>query len=276
MIRHESKMEKLLDNSLVSFYWIGFILADGSFGYYIKNYKGIRFTFVLAEKDKNQVEKISLFLNIPLRKVKNGYGIHKVQNDIMFKIMKKFDMKLNKSLNPPNTSKYNGFSLCRKIALIIGYIDGDGCLKNRSKSKHNSKDTSLTIKNHASWISFDNWVLENIEKFVGYDKRLGELKKTIINSFGYCSLNINRNAVLVKLKKFAEKHKLPIMERKWNKIIDYENKEERSYRLGMIFYDLYKKYPKNKTVFFSKKMGITCDEVNRIRRRLSLNKKALK
>ena len=106
--------------------------------------------------------------------------------------------------NPPKTISY--FSYEHQIALLAGFIDGDGCIRHPSK---NRKDFILTIKVHSSWLN----ILAEFNSLI-CDKNFCK-----INSAGYAVLTITNSEYLKKLKKQLLQLNLPLLNRKWD-IID--------------------------------------------------------
>jgi hypothetical protein len=191
---------------------MGFILADGSFD------KNGRIAVGLAKKDLDHLTTLSLILESNIIPHEQYYSTSKQNKLIGKRIQEKFDVKQNKTIHPPNTNKYN-FTGEQKLALIIGFIDGDGCILNQSGGR---RDCFLRIKNHRSWINFHNWCRENISLFT---KR--GIPQAKVNKSGYSELVISQNKILVFLKEFSLKKKLPILKRKWSKVIDYINRNEK-------------------------------------------------
>lgn len=121
---------KLMDNSYESFYWLGFILADGSF------YK-TRFEFSLQEKDLDCLKSFCLYIgNSPIYKKGNSYRTffnNKIANKEF--CYKKLFARLNIYCNFANIKDKNIMTLavCRKqeihnlyenlIKLNINYLE---------------------------------------------------------------------------------------------------------------------------------------------------------
>jgi hypothetical protein len=206
-------VEKLLLDDLISFYWMGLLLADGSFD------KDGRMNISLGDKDKQHIEKLALFLNSSVKTYtrKTNFSDSATTHSISIlstyygqKIRDKFDLHLNKTENPPDFSKYViDFTEDQFLSLLIGFIDGDGYI-------HTKKDGKQTIKIeiHPSWKSN----LEQVEKFIyskfPYKKRTKVLTK--INTRGYASLEFSNSLQVADIKRFAITKNLPFLERKWN------------------------------------------------------------
>lgn len=230
----------LLNDDYETFYWIGFLLADGSFS-------DVRLRFGLSEKDKEHVEKFAKFIKykqdikIGYTKLKDkqfGFCSLSIQDKIIVpQIINKFDIKQTKTYNPPHSiNKWN-----RKLilALFAGFIDGDGSII----KKTNRKDAKLGIKIHSSWLH----ILEEFSNIIFNKNYCG------INKEGYAYLAIEEFPILRKLKLELLNLHIPLLERKWNNIDEnYINKYERGQILrplikqdfnnGMLRKDICKKY----------------------------------
>ena len=209
-------VEILLENNVESFYWIGFLLADGSF-------KTKRLCLGLSYKDIEHLKKFGKFIQY---KGKYKIGISKL-NDKEFKscgidvqdsvyvpkIMNKFNIHHNKTKNPPNTIlKWDRKLL---LALFAGFLDGDGCII----KKTNRSDAKFGIQIHSSWLH----ILQEFNKIIFDNKCYCE-----INERGYAVLRSENFPILRKLKLEVLELNIPILKRKWDKINEnYINRLER-------------------------------------------------
>ena len=146
-----TNLKKLLDDEYESFYWIGFILADG----YIANKK--RLSITISEKDAEHLQKFCDYVNVQhiehLTNNTRHYVRMSAQDSIYVpKIAEKFDISNAKTYNPPRLELLKRFTREQILSLAIGFIDGDGSIKHQYKRK----DCSLTIKNHSSWLDILN------------------------------------------------------------------------------------------------------------------------
>lgn len=209
----ESNMNILLKNNSESFYWIGFLLADG----HINN--SIRIKLVLSTKDIDHLIKFSKYVECDNIQSDDIKCIVSLQNkEVCPQICDKFFIKSDKTYNPPNFNLYL-FDKELLFSLIIGFIDGDGSIKKLYKRN----DSNLTIHLHKSW----EYNLIFIENFIyEYFKETKFKKLSKIGNDGYSRLIISNNKILNMLKKECLRLKLPIMNRKWD-IID-ENKISRN------------------------------------------------
>lgn len=198
----KNQLVKLLDGSLESFYWLGFLFADGSF------VKDERISLCISSKDINHLYKYCDFLGVPRKRVKTrvvkAFGSEfqssglVVKDVITFRNLKsKYSIFSNKTKNPPDISTISDKD--SRMSLWLGFLDGDGSVVYQT----GRNDVSLKIKCHHSWGDF-------IEKLAGSSGK--------INKQGYYELVISDNEILRKWKRFAIENDLPVMERKWDRV----------------------------------------------------------
>lgn len=203
---HFYKLRVLFDDSYLSYYWMGFISADGN----LSNQGELRVT--LSIKDKNHLNKLAKLLgtNVYSRISRsNKFGDFKCcamscKDTFYGKLLiKKFTFShLAKTYNPPlSLVENNDFFLC----YLLGFIDGDGTF---SKNKY-GVCSFIRIELHNSWKPF----LEKIQQKLFSLNFEGISVGT--NSRGYSWLRITRYSILQFFKRFGQHHNLPLLERKW-------------------------------------------------------------
>ena len=195
---HCGDLKKLLEENNEAYYWLGFLLADGSF-------VNGRLKLCLTKKDQEQVYKFAKFINYTgtILKSDNSVSVAVKDIEVVNKICEKFNILPRKTYNPPNN--LFTFSNDKLYCMLAGFIDGDGNIQKQYKRE----DFMLRIKNHSSWES----VLKNFSKLIT-DKECVK-----INSSGYAELTITNTKDLQNLKKKIISYNIPILERKWD-IID--------------------------------------------------------
>lgn len=229
------KLSKLLDDSNISYYWIGFIIADG----HISKYNNIQIN--LNKKDINHLNKLKIYLQSDIKLHIKGNIVRSTFTDVptIIKLKNKFKWKSNKTKSPVDISNLNEEQL---FSLIIGFIDGDGSI--------NSK--SITVKCDKKWKDTLNYF---------YYCLIGEYKE--FNYVDNCSIfYINKHEYLKSIKIKALSLSLPIMERKWdkinlNKIMKYEKSD--------IVYDL---LSKGKSVNDIKEMGFSISLIYSVKNKI--------
>lgn len=188
-----NKLERLLSEELETYYWIGFLLADGHISLNRLN---------LTNKDRVVLENFCKYLGleescIKSRVVNNGiyYYVSVMDIENADKIRNKFDWRDRKTYNPPIEMS---LPQDKKMAIAIGFIDGDGSINFR----HNKTSFHISIRCHSSWFYFLKWLYGNCN----------------INKDGYAASYITDSEVCKSLKKFSLEFNLPILERKWDKV----------------------------------------------------------
>lgn len=208
-LKKKHNIERLLSNEFESFYWIGFMLADGCF-----NSKGT-FSLSLAIKDSDHFYKFCNYINYNLvtlvRETANGsYVIGKkfvamsLQDYVNINLIcKKFNINNKKTYNPPNIATFDSFAIDQMKALIAGFIDGDG---------HINKKGQIVIGCHYSWVS----VLEHFASFISnrsyYIYKRSSMIYVRIIGHEFCR----------KLKSDLLELKIPLLSRKWDRIEEHK------------------------------------------------------
>lgn len=207
----------LLENSPISYYWIGFLLADGHFSKY-------KISLSLSNKDKSHLIKYKKYIKSK-NKIYNdprGFcGIDCSDSNIVPEIIKKFDISNRKTYNPPNLLDIDKGLL---FPLIIGFIDGDGTIW-----KYPNKNSfGLSVRCHKSWLK--NLSLFHDSLYEIFNEPLSNNRKKTLkgahlvspkNSYSQSDIakfQIQRHSLLKKIKSKAQETDLPILERKWLKI----------------------------------------------------------
>ena len=209
--KKSNNLPVLLEDTYETWYWVGFILADGHIG-------GKSLGIKLAVKDENHLYKFNSYIqnhNKLERKThvsKTRFGTCKyiklcIASKIIERVALKFDIKSNKTKNPPDIASYADYYNTDQnlfLALIIGYIDGDGGV---------AKDTK-TIKLSADY----SWrpTMEYIKLFL-CEKYSLTLSNIRTSTAGLAVWDINKTCCN-HLKKAAISMKLPTLQRKWDLI----------------------------------------------------------
>lgn len=203
----------LLDNSLQSMYWIGFLLADGHFS-------DSRISVELSTKDKEHLKKFADYI-----KTNNWYererhlngsiyyqnSVHINNSVIVPKLKNTFSIQNNKTKNPPNLALYTNTE-DQLISLFIGFIDGDGSIYTPTYTE------KLRIECDKSW--YDNILFFEtlVYKKFNHTKKVDQLTK--ISSRDSAVLEISSSAIIRSLKRFITENNLTVMNRKWDLVKD--------------------------------------------------------
>ena len=199
----KANLNKLLEDTLQAYYWIGFILADGYF-----SDGGIAIT--LAKKDEEHLVKFASFLedkNIKIFNYQNNTAARYTIDSCVItpKIQKKFGIIKNKTINPPDLTTLQYPSDEHILALLCGLIDGDGHITNLGK---------CSIECHKSWENNLLWLLAKSYNITNTNRKYNIIKNTTAT---YAAIRFSA-LIMTKIKFIAIKENLPLMERKWQKI----------------------------------------------------------
>lgn len=206
--RITANLENLLSESLEAYYWIGFLLADASI---CRN----RISLCISEIDSDHIFKYAKFIGfdqdrIRIRKkhdVCKDQIIVAIQNKtIVPKIMEKFNINYNKTYNPPKM--LSEMTDDQFLSLFIGFIDGDGWVSLTNKDKN----LIIGVEIHQSWFPLISSFITRLELITKRTTSLPRINRNCV-SFSIC-----KNPIIKHIKKFGLENKLPILNRKWDKV----------------------------------------------------------
>jgi hypothetical protein len=127
-----SNVYKLLEENWETYYWIGFIFADGHITK--KNELSVK----LSVKDIEHLFKLSNYIKVKMhKKVSNDpryCGLRIMDNIIVKKIKNKFCIHNDKTRNPIPKQIFEKMNDDLFCSMIIGFIDGDGNIKKQTPS----------------------------------------------------------------------------------------------------------------------------------------------
>jgi predicted transcriptional regulator len=227
----QSRLDVLLEDKLESFYWAGFIAADGCVttkSNYNIDIKISQTDYVHLLRYCKYIEHIippRCFVVAPTELVTGHSAMCAVASSDSVnvpKIIEKFDFKQKKTYNPPSPEKYEKFTLDQITSFFIGFIDGDGTISSESRKLKNGERGKVTprisIENYYTWEPFMDFLKLKIYS------RFNQVPKScyIRTRYGKSDMvvcRINHIHVVKALKLFALSNKLPVLQRKWDKII---------------------------------------------------------
>lgn len=203
----------LLSGSIQSYYWIGFLLADGSFG------KNNVIHLTLAYEDRDHVAKYAEFIKLgnPIKtvvtktnKAERFHGVYVGTGNsvVVPEIKNRFDIDSNKTHNPPNMAAYT-LTLAEWMSLIIGFLDGDGSINYTPGGQ-----VRAIVKCHHSWLLNLTVMQDKVREFSGSYTR----GRARINPYGAAQV-IFGDDICKSLLDFARRNNLTLLERKWAKVI---------------------------------------------------------
>ena len=251
--KYPNNVCKLLDDTPETYYWIGYLLADGHF------YEN-RIKFTQNGLDKISVEKFKTYLESSCDVKYNDKIDHAefsvMSTDIVPKIRDKFDIKENKTYCPPDKKIFEMMDIDLLAYLFIGFVDGDGHIGNL----HNRPDYNLRIKVHSSWYDVLNVLSEKLFGLSGYVK---------INKQGYTVFTLGNSQILKEFKrKYFENISFEPLHRKWDVIdLNYVGKYEQAKITFDKVKELYEKnYPvKDICRILNLKEGLVYKDIKKIK-----------
>ena len=186
--------------SLQSLYWVGFILADGSFSKF-------RFELGLQESDLEQLERFKKYISynktIKYRQSTKSYRISFSNRASIPKFMQFFGIHYRKTYDPCDFSIFSNYSEEQLLAVFIGIVDGDGCISKTNEQLY------LSITAHKNWEYFYQKLINKIN----IDFHINHIKNT-----DTICIKTGKLKNLKKLNQFILNNKLQVLDRKWNKI----------------------------------------------------------
>lgn len=197
-------VKPLLEESAISYYWIGFLLADGHFN---KN-NGLHLS--ISQIDLSHLQKFAHYIScsyIKYNNIRNMVSVWVNDKTNITKIREKFKIASDKTHNPPDINFITDKNLF--ISLLIGFIDGDGCIRTQT----GRKDVSIQFHLDKSWLSFLTHVRQKLIDYFNCDSGIPKIGKD-----GYSVSNISNSYLIKKIKLIGLEQNLPFLDRKWSKI----------------------------------------------------------
>lgn len=216
--QRKNNVEILLNDDLQTMYWIGVLLADGHF-----HKKGGIVRLDAASQDMDRLESFRQYVNS-----QPPIGIHKTSKSThqdkcrvtcthvkaIAELREKYQISSRKTYEPPDFTQYN-LTDVQWIALIIGFIDGDGYIQLADSGKNNDYNRiKINIEVHSSWLNNLTFIKTKLYSIFSDLSRMALPK---INANKLASTQIANREVTDGLHTFIITHNLDVMQRKWNK-----------------------------------------------------------
>ena len=218
-IDKRNAISNLLQETPEAYYWVGFLMADGHF-----SDRQIR--LAISAQDIEHLKKYKAFINSTNRisfVYENYVRIHSCDSFVVSHLKSKFAITSNKTYEPCDIQSIQNKELL--FSLIIGFIDGDGCIcKNIHCDAH-----SISVVGHANWHANHQYMQDFLYNYFGETNetkgaRIREVMASLPQNpekkgpYKRSDFSLHKKALLAKIKAHAQKLSLPIMERKWGKI----------------------------------------------------------
>lgn len=215
-------MSPLIEETPQAYYWIGFMMADAHF-----SDRAISVTY--SSKDIDHIEKLKQFLNSSNTHHQVGeadcYRIKFGDVSVVKALQERFNIHTDKTHNPCNLSNIQDDLF---FSLIVGYIDGDGCIS--AKQLKTKISYNISVVGDKVWLNNFKEIFNFIHRYIGIKptnqkpylcKRLTSLPQTkdIKQEFLTANFYITNTGAVHKMKEQVLKLNLPFMERKWDKIV---------------------------------------------------------
>ena len=186
-------------------YWMGFLMADGHFS-------ANRMTVTIAAKDEGHIRKLAIWLGPAFRvRFQRGgsiVGLSCQEPAVVTLIRERFDLHSRKTYVPPMFLPYDDDRLL--TAWLIGFVDGDGRI---SKQSGRRRGALASVVSHMAWMP----LLRSVSTRLG----VGTIttRSGGVGGHGtYAALTISAHSQLVRLKGFAKAERLPVLDRKWDRV----------------------------------------------------------
>lgn len=234
-------------------------MADGCL------HKNGRLRLVLADKDLDHLMRFAEFIEyggvVEKRSKVRSSGVQAMHTEVALQLREIYGFSNTKTYEPCNI-RWLGYSNAA-FSLMIGFIDGDGCLMHY----HNRNDYFLRVKLYRSWLDNLQFFSEIIDK---YNWDIKKVSKPYINNQGYAQLSIGNNAIISGMKRKLLKLKLPVMPRKWDSIpTEYVGRRQKAeYNLKEVR-RMVIEGKRNK--FMAEKLGLCASGITAIMRRNNIS-----
>jgi hypothetical protein len=198
----KSELSILLLEIPETYYWIGFLMADGHF------YDNNRIKLTLSCKDLEHIKKFQRYIKTDnISFYKNSVCVSAMDVKIVPLIKNKFSITSHKTYEPCDITNITNDNLF--ISLFIGFVDGDGSISNIFKRK----DSHILIKVYKTWINNLNYFSRRVSSLCNV-----RIIHTKINKKGYACISFSNSTLIKYLKRKEIELGLPVLSRKWDRV----------------------------------------------------------
>ena len=202
----KNNLSILVDGSLESCYWVGFLLADG---YMTNGWLDVH----LSAKEIEHLIKFKSYIqstNAISHRKDGSINLRVYNQSAISSIRDAFDFKLRKTYHPPSKSFYSSLSREQILSVFLGFLDGDGTIGYRGPT------LQARIRCHYSWKPWITFISNRLS----YDYNLKGFKLSEISTpyDNQVFFGIHDREFLKMVLSFAESKGLPYLTRKIGKI----------------------------------------------------------
>ncbi len=204
-----STLEFLLEDTALTYYWLGFLMADGHFS------KKNELRLGLSIKDEAHLRIFAKLINKNLHKTIEKKGllyvyVSAMDNVIVPKIKEKFDINNRKTYIPPKLEIFEKMTDDLFLSFFIGYVDGDGNVKHQT----GRKDWVIQLGCHSSWKLIYKYFLKRLNRIF----KCNSHTKIFLDKRRLLRLFISTGVIIRGLKQKCIELKLSFLNRKWDKV----------------------------------------------------------
>jgi hypothetical protein len=224
-ILRKADLSILLEETPTTYYWIGFLMADGSFS-------DRRLHLGVARKDLNHLKKFLNFVNSSnkISKTRNKHAQNKIHYrvkitcvQVIKALIDKFKISSRKTYEPCSISHIQNSELL--FSLIVGFLDGDGCV-----AKTNGNSHRISFIGHPSWLENFCFMKKFIHNYFAHEDKtnppkitkrwttLPQDKTKTKKEYFAASFYISKTSLIEAIRDKAVELKLPFLQRKLGKI----------------------------------------------------------
>lgn len=211
----------LLNDDPSTYYWIGFLMADGSI-----DFKDYRLKLQLAAKDLGHLLKFAEYIQFTAKPL--PYYTASPRSDRINLLQ--YLVRINDRVTLPLIIKKYGFTKCKKsnppkladcidnehiLPFLIGFIDGDGWIERTRPGNYR-----VAMELHASWLSNLNHFYSALCRLFIRKNMRPVLSRPTISRRGHSLFRIGDRRLIRQLKAYAIEAGLPFLSRKWELIGD--------------------------------------------------------